>query len=81
MLSARGVGIPDRAVGAYVHPGHAAMARTVAQVAVCDGLGDRVAWQYLAEAAAAERGRNSALECFRIIHGEKGRGRGQQERR
>lgn len=73
MLSTRGIGIPDRALGPYVHPDWVRDCRIVDRVAVCEGLTDRVAWQYLCEAAAARRGRVSALECYRVIYGPKGK--------
>lgn len=64
MLSAPPVGIPDHALGAYVHPHQADMARIVAQVAVCEALGDEVAWHLIV-------GEKGALAAYRVVHGNR----------
>lgn len=91
MLSAPPVGVPDHALGAYVHHDQARMARIVAQVAVCEALGDDVAWHLIVGDEATRivqdsKGRDvvvirGPLLAFQVVYGNrKGKGRARRRR-
>lgn len=68
-----GVGIPDNPLAPYVHADWTRQARIVAQVAVCEALGDEVAWALI----VGEEGR---LAAYRAVHGNR-KGKARRARR
>jgi hypothetical protein len=69
-----GIGIADDPLSPYVHPDWSRQARIVAQAAVCEALGDRLAWHLIV-------GEEGALAAHRSVYGNrKGKGRGSRRR-
>ena len=64
MLSAPPVGIPDDPLSPYVLDSWDAYARIVTQVAVCEALGDEVAWHLIV-------GEQGALAAHRSAYGNR----------
>lgn len=64
MLSAGVIGIPDDALSPYVHPEWDRQARIVALVAVCEALGDEVAWHLVV-------GEAGALAAYKAVYGNR----------
>lgn len=73
MLSAPPVGIPDDALSPYTLADRPRQARIVAQVAVCEALGDEVAWALIV-------GTEGGLGAFRAVHGNR-KGKARRGRR
>jgi hypothetical protein len=89
MLSDPPVGVPDHALGRFVHHDQARMARIVAQAAVCEALGDAVAWHLIVGDEATRvvqdgKGRDvvvirGPLLAHQVVYGNR-KGRGSRRR-
>lgn len=84
LLRDRGIGIPDHALGPFVHPKQHQHARIVAETAVEEALGDGVAWALIVGDTATRTVRekdkdvvvlSGPLLSFQVAYGNKGRKR------